>query len=322
MNNISCPKAGIKIHSSNNDVKYGYNDDQVAFYNKIKGQNKDTGVRITDNKNHYEIDPFDGANPFNNPDGEDDLKNIIYNPESYNKLDLNIDNYSHKDVYNLFGIEEQRLTHDIMKKSKKIVLKTHPDKSKLEPKYFLFFIKAYKRLYAVYEFQNKNINKVEDHVTYESKEHNQLLTQFFEKDKSLKDPNNFNKWFNDQFEKHKIEDQNNTGYGDWLKSNENIDDTGKITQSQLHTEIERKKRQVRDIVSYQGVETQYASTTGGSALLDNNQNFSSGLYGIMWNPLYQLQMMITKVFLSIIQLMNINEPVIMRQLHLFQKTNP
>ena len=139
MNYKSCPKAGIKIHSSDNDLKHGYNDDQISFYNKIKSQNKDTGVRITDNKNHYEIDPFDGANPFNNPEGEEDFKNIIYNSESYNKLDLNIANYSHNDIYTLFGIKEQLLSHEIMKKSKKTVLKTHPDKSRLEPKYFLFF---------------------------------------------------------------------------------------------------------------------------------------------------------------------------------------
>lgn len=279
MNNKSCPKSGIKIHLSNNELQNGYNDDQLEFYNKIKGENKKTGVRITNNKNHYEVDPFDGANPFNNPDGDVDLKNIIYNPEAYHQLDLDVDNYSHKDVYKLFGITEQLLTHDIMKKSKKIVLKTHPDKSRLEPKYFLFFTKAYKRLYAIYEFQNKNTNKSEDNTSYESKEHTQLLTQFFEKDKSLKDPTNFNKWFNDQFDKHKIDDSNNTGYGDWLKSDDNVDEMNNISQSQLNEEIERKKRQVKDIVSYQGIESQYTSTMGGSVLLDNNSNFSSALYG-------------------------------------------
>ena len=35
----------------------------------------------------------------------------------------------------------------------------HPDKSHLDSKYFLFFSKAYKRLYSIYDFQNKSSNK-------------------------------------------------------------------------------------------------------------------------------------------------------------------
>ena len=42
-----------------------------------------------------------------------------------------------------------------LKNAKQIVLKIHPDKSQLEPKYFIFFSGAYKRLYSIYEFQNK-----------------------------------------------------------------------------------------------------------------------------------------------------------------------
>ena len=154
-----------------------------------------------------------------------------------------------------------------MKKSKKIVLKTHPDKSKLEPKYFLFFTKAYKRLYAVYEFQNKNINKVEDHVTYESKEHNQLLTQFFEKDKSLKDSTNFNKWFNDQFEKHRLEDPVEHGYGNWLKSDEDIVFTPQnVNKDTMAKHMEKRKKEIQALTPYKGVGDAFLpSTAGGSA---------------------------------------------------------
>ena len=95
--NRKCSKAGIKIHESNNDG-------QLDFYNKIKNQNKHTGVRVVNGENEYNIDPFDGVNPFNNPEGEKEINSVIYDKASYDKLDLNIDNYSQTDLYKLFGM--------------------------------------------------------------------------------------------------------------------------------------------------------------------------------------------------------------------------
>ena len=72
------------------------------------------------------------------------------------ELDLNIDNYTLNDLYNLFNIPlGNSLDEQLLKNAKQIVLKIHPDKSQLEPKYFIFFSGAYKRLYSIYEFQNK-----------------------------------------------------------------------------------------------------------------------------------------------------------------------
>ena len=271
--NRTCSKAGIKIHESNNDPV----NNQVDFYNKIKNQNKHTGVRVVNSENEYNIDPFDGANPFNNPAGEKELSAVNYDKSSYNNMDLTIENYSQTDLYKLFGIDSQnRLTHDVMKQSKKIVLKTHPDKSGLEPKYFLFFTKAYKRIYGIYEFQNKNHNKIEDANEYTDTENNILLEQLFTNDKTLKTPDKFNKWFNEQFDKHKLEDPSEKGYGDWLKSDENVDNMEKISQSQMAIEIEKKKKQVQSLSEYKGIDTQYASIFGGSALMDYNSNYTSG----------------------------------------------
>ena len=70
-------------------------------------------------------------------------------------LDLNIDNYSLKDIFQLFQMDPI-LDEDALKIAKKIVLKTHPDKSGLDSKYFIFFSKAYKKLFGLYQFQNKS----------------------------------------------------------------------------------------------------------------------------------------------------------------------
>jgi hypothetical protein len=98
----------------------------------------------------------------------------------------------------------------------------------------------------------------------------------FEKDKSLKDTNNFNKWFNDQFDKHKLEDQTDSGYGDWLKSDEDIVDVGNVSQANMASEIEKRKKQVQALSKYNGVNIQYANTFGGSSLMDYNSNYTSG----------------------------------------------
>ena len=113
-----------------------------------------------------------------------------------NDLDLDINNYELQDIYNLFQIHNHSLTTETMKQAKQIVLKMHPDKSKLDQKYFLFFSSAYKKLHAIYEFQNKSTNKKLDGTTYYKDEYNEILHNLFDKKKELKSPQNFNKWFN------------------------------------------------------------------------------------------------------------------------------
>ena len=56
-------------------------------------------------------------------------------------VDLNLDNYKFDDLLNLFNLSYDFTTEEL-KKAKKVVLKLHPDKSKLDKKYFLFFLKG------------------------------------------------------------------------------------------------------------------------------------------------------------------------------------
>ena len=130
---------------------------------------------------------------------------------------------------------------------------------------------------------SKNVNTDNDHdneveeVEISNDSNNEtVLDKMFEKDTLLKEPKNFNKWFNDQFDKHKTEDQPDTGYGDWLKSDEDIVDLGNVSQANMASEMEKRKKQVQSLTTYNGVNTQYANTFGGSSLMDYNNNFTSG----------------------------------------------
>jgi hypothetical protein len=276
MNNQKCSKIGIKIHETKMD-NHSKMYDPEEFYNKIKNENRHTGVRITNVNNEYKEDPFDNINPFKNPNGDHKKQPIKYEKSSYNQMDLNMENYSIEDLFNLFGLNDTILTEENMKEAKKTVLKTHPDKSQLEPKYFLFFSQAYKRLLNIYQFQNKNNNnKKQDYSEYYSKENSDLLDKMFDTNKTLKKTENFNKWFNEQFEKHKSEDTNETGYGDWLKSNDDIVDLGNISQANMASEIEKRKKHVQSIIQYNGVDDIRSSAFGGSTLMDYNNNYTSG----------------------------------------------
>ena len=137
-------------------------------------------------------------------------------------IDLNIDNYDYEDILNLFKLDINFGENDL-KQAKKIVLSTHPDKSRLNKEIFLFFSKAYKILYSVYNFREKankseKIKPLEDieYIADEDIYNKEIIENLKEKNKfSNKE---FNKWFNELFEKVKIEnDYQDNGYGDWLK---------------------------------------------------------------------------------------------------------
>mgnify|MGYP001241302988 CR=1 FL=1 len=163
-------------------------------------------------------------------------------------FDLDIDNYGLEDILNLFHLD-YKFEKSGMKKAKAMALKTHPDKSGLDQKVFLFFLKAYKMCETIYKFrvkrQDLNLNttfKYENLETLNEKQKEQLLYKKLN-GKSAKE---FNKWFNDMFDKVKVRSEDvDSGYGDWFKSSEDMD-KGKISSmSAMEDEFEKRKMQVK-----------------------------------------------------------------------------
>ena len=194
--------------------------------------------------------------------------------------DLNIDNYDLNDILALFKINADFDENDL-KAAKKIVLKTHPDKSRLGPEYFLFYSKAYRVLFSIWEFKNKsksNTNK-ESQDSFYDKQNKKTLDSFLSKE-GLKDPKHFNKWFNMQFEKTKTDREDEaTGYGDWLKSNEDIEEERNIPYSQIGEEMEKKKRQLQAVIVHDGINDIQSSYQGATDLLDSAPStYSSDLF--------------------------------------------
>ena len=166
---------------------------------------------------------------------------------NYMEIDLDIQNYSLEEILNLFKIPINFDENDL-KRAKGLVLKSHPDKSKLDAKYFIFYSKAYKALFSIYEFKNKT--RMDQSTEYRVDENNTHLKKYLEKNK-LTDKN-FYKWFNDEFEKRKDREEQ-VGYEDWLKSNEDIETTNVKLNEMNHYFETKKKDMVKDMVKYEEV---------------------------------------------------------------------
>lgn len=167
-------------------------------------------------------------------------------------LDLNIHNYELNDLLNLFKIP-YHFNNVHLKEAKKMVLKSHPDKSGLDKEYFLFFSQAYKYLFKIYNLrQSSTITNTEyQKDDLWDKEHNILIDG---KIKTM-DQKDYNKWFNATFEKMKIADENEeAGYGEWLKSNEDIVDEKITNNNQMNEYIQNKKKELRAVVVHKEFE--------------------------------------------------------------------
>jgi hypothetical protein len=260
-NSSSCPKAGIKIHETkNNNIHYSRNTINNSSYNP--NYIPEQSINISQKSN---------------------LKNPInFHNTALSQLDLDLNNYSLNDLYSLFNITNNELNEDTLKTAKQIVLKMHPDKSRLEPKFFLFFSSAYKKLKEVYDFQNKSYtNKKYVDEDFFEEGNKEILNNMFQKPE-FKDTNgkNFNQWFNAAFEKHRLEDPNAQGYQDWLKSDEgfmNINEN--VTKSNMNEIFEKQKKQLQDIIVYKGITDSVSSSTIGGYSFDNaTNNFSTDQY--------------------------------------------
>jgi hypothetical protein len=177
------------------------------------------------------------------------------------ELDLHIENYNLKELLVLFNLD-YNFNIDDLKKAKKIVLMTHPDKSGLNKDYFLFFTSAYKLIYNLYDFRYKSTNnntKYTEYILEKNEENEKLLDAY-----NIQNKPDFNKWFNDMFETSQIPDLNKSaGYGSWLVSDEDIE-TQIATKNTMNSIIEDKKTKMRSLI----IHNQYKEITNTSSLYD------------------------------------------------------
>jgi len=156
-----------------------------------------------------------------------------------------------------------------------MVLKTHPDKSGLDPDIFRFFQKAYSVLAKIYYFRNKKSECVHD-KTYSpepiSKEKAKLLRSL--DGKSVSD---FNEWFNQMFEKTRVKDEaSDSGYGDWYNNYKDKEQKN-FTLSDFGREFEKEKQNCKALIVKRDIE-EIGNTGGYDLSRDVPAEYSSDVF--------------------------------------------
>ena len=175
-------------------------------------------------------------------------------------LDVNM--YSLTELLGLFD-----LTYDLdiegIKRAKKKVLMTHPDKSKLPAEYFLFYKKAFEMVYGLYEEQTRQ-NR---HVPSEPVEYTPGAVGV--KKGSVIKTEGFNQKFNEIFEKTMVTAPDPTR-NEWFKSESAL--YADIGDKNINRAFETIKSQQTGMVRYRGVETM--KSAGGTNLYDDDTDDS------------------------------------------------
>lgn len=126
-----------------------------------------------------------------------------------NNHQLDIQKYSVKELFALFGLNDYSISESDLKKCKKIVLQMHPDKSHLGSEYFLFYKKAFQIIVEFYKSEHNIQSNTRD--LYEESHH-----QSSEIKKQLQNISNkeFHNIFHEAFEKIQDNFRDNVSEGD------------------------------------------------------------------------------------------------------------
>ena len=169
---------------------------------------------------------------------------------------LDIHMYSLKDILDLFNLEYD-ISIDDLKQAKKKVLMTHPDKSRLDAKYFLFYKKAFDVIVKFYENQNrqhrdvnpKNTQYIADNTNdLDSNTSSKIEQQIKEMDRS-----DFHSKFNQLFEENMI-NKIDTSKNDWFTNEDNhINIDEKVTSGNMGRVLDSVRDRQEAVVKYSGV---------------------------------------------------------------------
>lgn len=183
---------------------------------------------------------------------------------------LNIKMYSFKEILDLFHLSYDFTIEDL-KQAKLVVLKMHPDKSRLPSEYFIFYKKAFE---IVVDYFNQTQKVTKEIPTTEIKYtvdgpdkriHNTIQSNR----KEIGDAN-FAKKFNDLFEQNMAK-KPDPSQNQWFTSNEPIYQYDNITSTAgLGAAMNKIKEKTSALVQYNGIQPMQSSM--GNDLYDEDED--------------------------------------------------
>ena len=191
---------------------------------------------------------------------------------------LNINMYSFKELLDLFQLD-YKISIEDLKRAKMMVLKMHPDKSRLPADYFLFYKKAFDIVVQYYNDSVKTTAEVpttEQVYTVETADKRVAKTVHKAMNDMGQDQfhDKFNQLFEQNMKKPVREDRN-----DWFKNNDPLYQFDDVSSAAgLAGAVESIKKTTAAIVKYNGVENMTSGGPSYGNLYDDDEDSESGAY--------------------------------------------
>lgn len=187
---------------------------------------------------------------------------------------LDIHTYSLEEILGLFDLNHQLSVED-MKRAKKKVLMLHPDKSRMDAKYFLFYKKAYEVIFQFYEHQQKqNIQVPTEEPVYKPKEESYNESAQRKINESMKQGGEdaFQNKFNQLFEDNMSQKPDPSKNAWFTQTQADIDvPTEGVSSKNMGQAFQQIKQQTSGLVRYQGVQDM-VQRQGGSSFYDDDDS--------------------------------------------------
>jgi hypothetical protein len=176
--------------------------------------------------------------------------------------------YKLDELLGLFSLTYNISIED-MKRAKKKVLMTHPDKSKLSPEYFLFYKKAFDIVLRFYEDQNRqNQSMTDESIKYQPMKTHDVNTKKITSTINDMSKTDFQHKFNQLFEANMSSKPDPTK-NEWFSKDEpiyNIDE--KVNSKNMGQVFDKIKDTQASMVRYRGVENLVVNSGSGTRLYD------------------------------------------------------
>lgn len=190
-----------------------------------------------------------------------------------NSHNLNINMYKFKEILDLFQLD-YKISIEDLKKARMMVLKMHPDKSRLPPDYFLFYKKAFD---IVLKYYNENTKtSVEVPTTeqiYEPESVDKRMAHTIHKAMNDMGNDHFQKKFNQLFDENMKKPQRDNN--DWFKNNDPLYQFDNISSTAaLAGAVESIKQKNAALIKYNGVENLSSGNGTYGNLYDDDEEFS------------------------------------------------
>ena len=188
-----------------------------------------------------------------------------------NDHNLDIHMYSFNEILSLFDLTHKISLEDL-KRAKKKVLMSHPDKSQLSPKYFLFYKKAFDIIVQFYETQNKQNQEITEETTnyspLDTNSWNKSTTKQIGKVIGDMDKDKFQEKFNQLFEKN-MQKEFKPNVNEWFSNDIPLYQLDENAGKNMGKALEQIKQQSTSLNIYRGVQSLSSASNTGNLYEDD-----------------------------------------------------